>query len=289
MWFLTRMLASCIALAGLLVAVTADARIPNYENSEALEQALAHSRRAKSPGVREETVRLFEQYLEEHPDTPNKPRVLANIGLLYLYAVAENIGVSRDYKTAGEYLRRAIEADPDLITIEMIQARTNLDVIGPHGLAPRGVQRMRAGIETYKWMMDLTDEDIARSARRVQEWSYVYGHGSREPEQPSSELPPGLEERIEQTRERAIEREVARLRGILIPHARSTATNLVFDALGDEFPEAALREALAALKGYPAEEVVLQALRKIQKDTSDDIVSDPIEETGGAESQQNEQ
>lgn len=223
-----------LGAASLAHAVT----IHNYEDSEALRQALAHSYKAESREMRdrEKAVQYFEQYLTENPKTRNKARVLAAIGLLYLYDTDEKKGVLRDKEKAAVYLKKAIDADPDLICNELIQARTNLDVLGTSG-----EQRMMAEIATYRWLMDLTDQDLRNSVRRDTGWVAVA----------------------------SIRQEIARLRKLIAVYAESKATNIIADALDNEHPEEALGNALEALKGYPAEERVTAELAKIQAQAAD--------------------
>ncbi len=239
----------------ILSAARAIAQIPNYEGSDILERANAINATDAKRVKRAEIVRLYEEYLEEHPDTINKARVLAQICLLYIFAFDEEKGVPQDLDHGHAYLRRAIEADPDLLCLQTIYARTNLACS-----APRGVDRMRARIDVYKWAKDMPDDRIAASVRRTLEAQRFHFGGKSLPA-----------DRLEQE----IKLQVVPHRSRLDAISETVAVNLVGDARGADMPEAALQEAYEALAGYPAESLVLEALAEVRGDAGETEEQDP--------------
>jgi len=246
-------------IAALLLCRAGGTAIYNLEHSPTLEEAkrvCPFSEKDPALHDRDKAARLYLEYLDENPDTVNKSAVLAHVGLLYLYAIDDDKEVYRDVEKAREYLRQAVEAAPDYICKNTILARTNLACMYPAGL-----ERMRARIETYKWLMDLTDEQIRESARREAAYASVEIHDldantvERKPIYGDPEHMPEIDS--------AIEREAVRTRKFATTFAEETGVNLVYDALGSELPEAALAEAAKELEGYPVDALVREKLSEL--------------------------
>ncbi len=228
------------------------AQIVNIEGSPALARALSLDPTLEDGSRainRSEAIRCYEEYLKEYPQSPNKPLVLAQIGLIYLYAIDDEHGVNRDIASANKYLDKAIASGPGLLSPLMISARTNR-VCG----FDAGIPRMRARMKLYEWFVSLSDADLEASIKKTN--AIRKGVGTPEQVSPGAEAgdPSGI----------ASDRELAKLRKRLDTATRNLGLDLVYDGLGTEQPEVSLSEVIERLGEYPVAQFANEKLEELR-------------------------
>ena len=244
-----RLLLACC----LMLPVLGHAQFPNYENSATLERANEMMLKVGRSGGEvkldeDELVRLYLKYLEEFPETLNAQDVHMRIGMVYLVRSQGKEGSEADRLLAEKHLKKAMEIDPAYISQGTVYARTN-----SLALFPSGLSRVREGIKVYKWLREVSKEQIAESARkraemyRVRTYDADTGETIIEYVKDSPELMEEYRESVSRTQARDAERHTK----VLSMATKGAATNLVSFAENSGFPEQALSEIRSELRAYP--------------------------------------
>jgi len=203
---------------------------PRYEVAPMLKRAWA-SYTDWNGRDRDETVRLFRQYIEEDPESSFLPEVYFRLGTLYSTNRNQELGETRDRQLAADYFRKAHEAYGRKFSYEHNAAWGSLVNYS------RDVEKMR---EYYDWLLSLEVEGTVEDIHRVQGIGHaVNGH--------FPEMPPDV-----------LAKELAALKEENLPKIINTTERNIFAV-------ATIEELRGLAAAYPTTELGHQAALRVQQ------------------------
>lgn len=214
------------------MSVVADVSRLNPDNDPDLAKAIAHDAEMNGGNrliaSREIAEKHYLRYLSRNPgvSSAQKARVFTQLGVLYTTNVIKEKGEEKDLGTARRYFDKALEAEPDRISMATIRAR--LHQVGSDQTPEDRIDRR---VENYKWLTGLSEQKFRAL------WM-------------------GGEPR---------ESELRSLMGIVKNLEVSQVGNLLHDAQLSSDPKGQLHRIIADLPGTKAESAARKRLQRIKE------------------------
>lgn len=123
--------------------------VPDFEINRGLLKEAIESWRDWENRRREETIALFEEYLQTVPDSPYRAEIYVRIGLLYGQKANTSLGEKREYEESVKWFERAIDLYGDKYCHYARIARSE------SAYDTRNMSRMRS---YYEWLRFLAEE-----------------------------------------------------------------------------------------------------------------------------------
>jgi len=123
--------------------------VPDFETNRELLKKAIESWRDWENRRREETIALFEEYLQTVPDSPYRAEIYVRIGLLYSQKTNRSLGENRDHAKAIYWHLRALELYGEKFAHYAALARNEIAYLS------RDFERMR---DYYNWLHFIVDE-----------------------------------------------------------------------------------------------------------------------------------